>query len=125
MKYDAFFVSSSVHERPVTLADGSVHTLYFREVPAGEYRRFALAENSEDEDVRIGALAKLICASMCEADGTPAITFDQALQLKPSVATALLEAVLEVNGSGKDSVPEPSNGSGTSSRSRSARPSAN
>lgn len=101
MNFDGFFVSSAVHERPITLSDGSTHVLYFREVPAGEYRRFAIAESSDDEDVRVGALAKLIAASLCEADGTPAMSFEQALQLKPAAASALLEAVLEVNGQGK------------------------
>lgn len=94
----AFFVSPTVHERQITLADGSVHTLWFREVPAGEYRRFMLAERSDDEDVRIGSMAKLIAASVCEPDGKPAMSYEQALQLKPAAANALIEAVLAVNG---------------------------
>lgn len=111
---DGFFVSATVHERKVTLADGSEHTLHFREVPAGEYRRFMLAEASDDEDVRIGSLARLIAASVCEADGKPALTYEQASRLKPTAANALLEAVLAVNAPGKLSEPEPNNGSGTS-----------
>ena len=34
-------------------------------------------------------------------DDIKAMSFEQALQLKPAVASALLEAVLEVNGQGK------------------------
>lgn len=98
---DGFFVSSAVHERKVTLADGTEHTLHFREVPAGEYRRFMLAEQSDDEDVRVGSMARLIAASVCEADGRPAMTYEKALQLKPTAANVLLEAVLAVNTPGK------------------------
>lgn len=116
-KYDAFFVSEEVQEKTVTLADGSEHVLYFKEVPATVYRKFLLAENSEDEDVRASSLAKLISASMCEADGAPAMTFEQAKQLKAGVSGKLVDAVLEVNGQKPGNVlpPGAKSGSGTSS----------
>ena len=127
MKYAAFFVSEQVHERKVTLADGSEHVLYFKEVPATVYRKFLFAEQSKDEDVRASSLAKLISESMCEADGAPAMTFEQAKQLKPSVSGKLVDAVLIVNGQ-KSEAEDPGNalppsettGSGTSSPSPSA-----
>lgn len=120
-KYEAFFVSAQVHERKVTLADGSEHILYFKEVPATVYRKFQIAESSEDEDVRASSLAKLITASMCEADGSPAMTFEDACRLKGPVSNDLVSAVLEVNGKrspgeslGNDSPPSETTGSGTS-----------
>jgi hypothetical protein len=122
-KYDSFFVSEQVHERKVTLADGSEHVLYFKEVPATVYRKFLHAEQSEDEDVRASSLAKLISASMCEEDGSPAMTFEQAKQLKAGVSGALMDAVLEVNGRKPGNVLPPAgenSGSGTSSPSPSA-----
>lgn len=97
-KFEGFFVSVEVHERKVTLADGSEHVLHFRELPVTEFRRFALAERSEDADVRVGSMSQLIAASLCEPDGTPAMTFEQAARLKPAVATALFEAALSVSG---------------------------
>lgn len=97
-KLDGFFVSTEVHARKVKLADGSEHDLHFRELPSSEFRRFHLAESSDDEDVRISSMAKLIAASLCEVDGKPAITVKQALQLKPAAANALIDAVLSVNG---------------------------
>jgi hypothetical protein len=97
-KYDAFFVSDAVHERTVTLADGTEHKLYFKEVPATAYRKFQFAEQSEDEDVRAGSLALLIAASLCEADGSPALTYERACALKAGVSSALIDKVLEVNG---------------------------
>lgn len=121
-KYDAFFVSGQVHERKVTLADGSEHTLYFKEVPATVYRKFQIAESSDDEDVRASSLAKLIAASMCEADGSPAMTFEQACRLKGPVSNQLVSKVLEVNGKapagenlGNGSPPGETTGSGESS----------
>lgn len=98
----SFFVSADVHERKVTLPDGKEHTLYFKELPAVEFRRFALAEQSESEDVRASSIAKLLSASVCEADGKPAITFEQALKLKASAMTEIFNALLDVNGQKKD-----------------------
>lgn len=97
-KYEGFFVSVEVHERKVTLADGSEHVLHFRELPVTEFRRFALAERSEDDDVRVGSMSQLIAASLCEPDGKPAMSFEEAARLKPKVASALFEAALSVSG---------------------------
>jgi hypothetical protein len=71
----SFFVSTELQEREVELADGSKHVLYFKELPAIEFRRFALAEQSENENVKATSIAKLIAASLCDADGKLAITF--------------------------------------------------
>ena len=99
---DIFFVSPQVHEKKVKLPDGSEHTLYFKELPAVEFRRFALAEQSDNEDLKAVSLAKLITASLCEPDGKPAVTFEKALQLKASAMTSIFEAMMEVNGQKKE-----------------------
>lgn len=96
--YDDLMVSDTIHEREVELADGSKRVLYFKEVPAVVYRRFLIAEQSDDDDVRSTSLARLIQASMCEPDGKPALTLDQALRLKAGVSGKLVDAVLDVNG---------------------------
>lgn len=101
MLNESFFVSEKVQEKKVTLADGSEHILYFKELPAVEFRRFALAEQSENEDIKAASVAKLIASSLCEPDGKPAITFEKALQLKASAMNAIFEAMLEVNGQKK------------------------
>jgi hypothetical protein len=97
----SFFVSTELQEREVELADGSKHVLYFKELPAIEFRRFALAEQSDNENVRATSIAKLIAASLCDADGKLAITFEQALNLKASAMNSIFEAMLEVNGQKK------------------------
>jgi hypothetical protein len=97
----SFFVSTELQEREVELADGSKHVLYFKELPAIEFRRFALAEQSENENVKATSIAKLIAASLCDADGKLAITFEQALNLKASAMNSIFEAMLEVNGQKK------------------------
>lgn len=101
MLNEAFFVSTVVHEKKVKLSDGSEHVLFFRELPAVEFRRFTLAEQSENEDVRASSLAKLIAASLCDPDGKPAISVEKALMLKASAMNAIFEAMLEVNGQKK------------------------
>lgn len=113
---ESFFVSTDVHEREITLADGTKHSLHFKEVPAAEFRRYYKAEQSEDEAVFGGSMARLIAASLCEPDGKPSLTYEKALSLKVGVATALFQAVLDVNGFGapkKDSPSEMTTGSGT------------
>jgi hypothetical protein len=94
----ALFVSDKVHEKQVTLPDGSTHALYFKELPAVEFRKFAIAESSEDEAVQANSMAKLIAASLCEPDGKPAITLKDAQRLTASAMTAIAAAIMEVNG---------------------------
>jgi hypothetical protein len=101
MLNESFFVSNQVQEKQVKLPDGSEHTLYFKELPAVEFRRFALAEQSENDDIKAASVAKLIASSLCEPDGKPAITFEKALQLKASAMNAIFEVMLEVNGQKK------------------------
>ncbi|MNL26968.1 hypothetical protein D3C87_1485320 [compost metagenome] len=122
-KYTSFFVSTEIHKKEVELADGSKHWLHFRELPSSEYRKFQIAERSDDEDVRAGSMAKLIAASMCEEDGTPAMTYEEALRLKPGPCNAFFTAILSLNGVGEQGKAPPSvesSGSGTSSPSPSA-----
>ena len=119
MLNDAFFVSATLHERPVTLADGSTHRLHFRELSAAQVRAYQLAERSPDEEVQAGAIAKLISTSVCEPDGTPAMTYDRARHLKPAAANALMAEILVINGMAGDQAKKPSPsgepaGSGTS-----------
>lgn len=123
-KYDAFLVSPEVHERTVELADGSKHVLHFRELPVSVYRKFQIAEQSADEDVRAGSMARLISASLCEPSGDPSMTYEQALQLKPGPCNALFAAILSLHGVGDKGKASPSaetSGSGTSSPSPSAK----
>lgn len=117
-KYASFFVSAEIHPRDVVLADGSVHKLHFRELPSSMYRKFQIAEQSDDEDVRAGSMAKMIAASLCEPDGSPAMTYEQALELKPNVANRLFGKVISLDGvsdKGKDSPPKTTSGSSTNS----------
>lgn len=117
-KYAAFFVSAETHQRDVTLADGSVHKLYFRELPTAMYRKFQIAEQSSDENVRAGSIARMIAASLCEADGSPSMSYEEAMTLKPNVANRLFEAVVSLDGvsdKGKALPPGATSGSSTSS----------
>nr|AMP48223.1 hypothetical protein [uncultured bacterium] len=97
----SFFAASDVQSREVELPDGSKHTLYFKELPAVEFRKFQLAENSEDEDVKASSIAKLIAASLVESDGKPAITLKDAIKLNSAAANSIMSAILDVNGFGK------------------------
>lgn len=114
----SFFASDQVQERKVKLGNGEEHSLFFRELPHTEFRKFFDAERSEDEDVRAAAVARLIAASLCTADGKPAIKFEESVRLKPGVANAITDQILDVNGMktkrGNVSPPGAKDGSGTS-----------
>jgi hypothetical protein len=117
----SFFISDAPVAREVELADGSKHTLYFKQLPAGEFRKFFYAAASKDEAERSSATTRLLVAAVCEPDGKPAMTFKQADRLRPNVEKALFDAVLSVNGMGKEKEPGNSlppgvtSGTGTSS----------
>jgi hypothetical protein len=97
---ESLFVSDQIIERKVKLADGNEHTLYFKELPATEFRKFYIAEQSTDEDVQSSSMARLVAASLVEPDGKPAITLKKALSLKGSALTGIVDAILQVNGFG-------------------------
>jgi hypothetical protein len=93
MLNDALFVSDKIHEKQVKLPDGSEHTLYFKELPAVDFRKLHDADDSD-------AMARLVVLSLCEPDGKPAITIKDANRLKPSVFSGIVTALMEVNGFG-------------------------
>lgn len=93
----SLFVSDEIHEREIKLADGTTHTLHFKELPAGEFRRFALANDSDDMQDRIDSMPRLIAESVVTPDGQKAITLEQAKQLKPEPMLAIFGAIQEIN----------------------------
>ena len=98
----SFFVSTELHIRNVTLPDGSVHALSFRELPAVEFRKFNLDEASDDENKRADSMYRLISVSLVNPDGSPALTVNEARNLKGAAANSLMEAILDVNGFAKE-----------------------
>lgn len=95
---NAFFVAAGPVPRQVELPDGSTHTLHFKQLPGIAFRRYHMAESSADEAQRVESILHLICESLCEADGKPALTITKARQLTAGAMGALFTAVLEVNG---------------------------
>lgn len=96
--HDSFFVSNTLHEREIELADGSKYVLHFKELPANDFRKFYFSTQSKDDDVRSAAVCKLISMSLCNPDGKPAMTLEKAAQLKPGVEKAIFDALMSVNG---------------------------
>lgn len=113
---DSFFVSATVHEKEVELPDGKKHKLHFKEIAYIDFTRFQSGIQSKDEDERAAASAKLIAASLCNPDGSPAITLERAEALKPAAGTAIFNAAIEVSSPAKKkpSKPEQTPTSGTS-----------
>jgi hypothetical protein len=97
----SLFVSSEVQSREVDLPDGNKHTLYFKALPAVEFRKFQLAEFSNDDDVKAQSMSRLIASSLCESDGKLALTIKDAERLHPLAANSLVTAILDINGFGQ------------------------
>ncbi len=95
---DKLFVSTSVHARTVTLADGSIETLYFKEIGHEDFNRFLQQRSSEDEEIRAGSTAKLIATCLCDDEGAQVLSFTKAATLKPLVANEIIKAILDING---------------------------
>lgn len=99
---DSLFTSTTVHPREVTLGDGSKHVLHFKELPAVKFAAYHEARSSENEDVRQGSIARLIAFSVVEADGSPALDYEKALQIKPGPANEMMRHILDINGYGAE-----------------------
>lgn len=95
---ESCFASPELHARSITLEDGSVHTIHFKELPALEFRAWRQRETSDNEGIRLAAIAHLLVAGVCNPDGTPALTMEQAKRLKAGPLGALTAALFEVNG---------------------------
>ncbi|WP_454674840.1 hypothetical protein [Achromobacter pestifer] len=94
---ESLFVSDTVQPGDVTLADGKVHKLHFKEYSGTAFAQYALAIRSDDALVRSQAPAILIAASVCNPDGSPALSFAKACTLKPAPMNAIFAKVMEVN----------------------------
>jgi hypothetical protein len=94
---DDLFVSDALIERAVEIG-GKVHKLHFREIPAVEFLRFTRLTQEGNDDRRDGAAAKLVAASVCNPDGTPAMTYEKALTLKSGPLNVIFAVVLDING---------------------------
>lgn len=108
----SLFVTDELHKKDVTLADGSVHTLYFRELPASVFQKYAFAMQGDDDDQKVLAVQKLIVKGLADPDGKPAITLEQAKKLKAQPLRAIFRALQEVN---SDAKKEETGSSGTDS----------
>jgi len=95
------FVSDEIHEKQVVLPNGEEHTLYFKELSAVEFRKFQMAEFSEDEDVKSNSMAKLIAISLVDPDGKPALSIKEAAKLNSAATNAIVAVILSINGFGE------------------------
>lgn len=108
----ALFRSAELQTRDITLGDGSVHKLSFREMTRAEELKYRELVQKDGDHVTY-----MIGVSLCDTDGNP-IGEEQAANLKRGVRNALLGAILEINGAeakvGNALPPATNDGSSTS-----------
>lgn len=90
------FVSPTLHERTVTIG-GETVAAHFRELTGVEFIRLYQAEEAGGEEARARAACALVAATLCEPDGSPTLTMDQALTLSAPALAALAAAARSVN----------------------------
>jgi hypothetical protein len=100
MLNQSLFVSDNVVKKEVELPDGSKHELYFKELSHVEFRKYLMAEQSDDDNVKAESTAKLIALSLCDETGKSALDLKQALKLNIAATTAIANAIMQVNGFG-------------------------
>jgi hypothetical protein len=109
--HESLFASAIPVRKTITLklADGGEieHEFFIKELPAIDMRRQILAEQSSDEKTVSEALSALISRALCDIDGKAVMTIKQANQLKPHIAGALRDLIMEVNGFGGKKPNEP------------------
>lgn len=110
MLSDKLFISDKVEEKSVELADGTTEVLFFKHLPNSVFERYGLWNASSDEQVKVMASSRLLALGLCEPDGKPAITAEQAENLKRPVMLRLLTALFEVNGFGGVKKDDPGKG---------------
>lgn len=98
---DDLFISEVPVERAVTLA-GKQRKLWFREVSDADWYRYVSARSSDDVDTQAGARAFLISKSLCEPDGTLALTLERAASLKLRAAKEMERVIMELDSRAKD-----------------------
>jgi hypothetical protein len=97
MKTDKFFTSGGVQEKAVEMADGSVEKLPFKKVGSAEWTRFQAGMASQDAEQMSTAMLRLVWFSLCEPDGSQALTWDQVKQLDQTVLMSMYSAAMAVN----------------------------
>ena len=124
----SYFVTQKVHLRKIKLGDGKEHDIYLKELTNVQWRRHLLVETNGTNEERAGEVALLVSQCLVNADGTQAVSFEDAQNIKTSIVIFMFDAIkklhqqpfdLEVNEEGKssgtESVNTPTSGSGTSS----------
>jgi hypothetical protein len=98
---DKLFISDTVEERQIELDDGTVEVVHFKQLPNTVFERYAAWCNSADENLVASAAPRMLVHGVCDPDGTPALTQEQAERIKRPVMLKLLAALMDVNGYGK------------------------
>lgn len=96
----SLFVSTEVVTREVEFANGIKQTLFFKELTDSELTKHMVGLGASDEVVKANSKVEFIAASVCDKDGLPLMTVEQAKNLKSIVINQLVMECIDVNGYG-------------------------
>lgn len=102
MDKSKILTSNAPVAREVKFSDGTTETVHFRQVSAGQMRRWRAAEQSGDDEIRAFAMQRLVAASLCDAEGKLVLTDAESQNLTPNGLTDIFPHVMAVSGVGDD-----------------------
>ncbi|WP_288496695.1 phage tail assembly chaperone family protein, TAC [uncultured Stenotrophomonas sp.] len=102
MDKSKILTSNAPVAREVKFSDGTTETVHFRQVSAGQMRRWRAAEASGNEDETCFAMQRLVAASLCDADGKLVLSEVESQNLTANGLTDLFPHVMAVAGIGED-----------------------
>lgn len=94
------FIGKTFVEREIELKDKK-KVFYFREMSADEAEDFFAKIDAKDAKKNKGLRNRLLAAVVCDSEGKPALTEEQAGKLPNDLANKLQDASLEANGLNK------------------------
>lgn len=93
----SLFTTHEIEQHEIELPDGNTHRFNFKPLNAADYSLTLVAFMGDDMDARAHAFTRAIAKSLCDDDGKPTITYEQAATLKPEVFNRLWDTVFKMN----------------------------
>lgn len=93
---EKFFVNGDLIAKEVILG-GEKHTLHFKELSAKTFTSVLSLVRSDNEENRFEGIVKLVELSLCNPDGTQAMTAEDVKKLRAAVLYQLFEVAMGIN----------------------------
>ena len=91
------FTTHEIQQHEIEVQDGTKHVFNFKPLSAADFGLILAAYTSNDMEQREQAYTRAIAKSVCDADGKPLLTTEQAATLKPEVFIRFWNTIFNLN----------------------------